>query len=307
MKTNEVNKMFKQKFWIRFELGLVGLDGKAYFEEVIRRSRSICNLLFSMNDEILFINRISYLKEESKHEKLGIYRFLKSKRALKHLDHQVIPYEYDESDEEWATSQYEVRVKFEDIRLTYLLTALANKDFNKKQKVHGNILLYNMTKQILFDMYDDRGCDVYGISKESLLPLYHQYRSWILDYNRIQIDNIFGEGLVGIFETEVERVQRQTVNEQKVKTTGINLYKDNTCHIVHLLEIPNDKITTFEEEIEQTGFKWRLKSEDLNTSFYIVFKTEALALIDYQSELMNMYAKKYGGVYHSWEVERAFR
>ncbi|MDQ8737009.1 hypothetical protein [Paenibacillus sp. LHD-38] len=35
MKTNVVNQLFKQKYWIRFELGISGLEEKAYFNEVM--------------------------------------------------------------------------------------------------------------------------------------------------------------------------------------------------------------------------------------------------------------------------------
>ncbi|WP_169091603.1 DUF3885 domain-containing protein [Paenibacillus sp. PL91] len=305
MKTSVVNNMFKQKYWIRFELGPVGLEEKAYVNEVMKRSNSICNFLFSKNDEVHVINRISYLNEKSKHEKLDMHRFFKTKQTVKHLEHQVIPYEY-EDDEQMVTSEYRVRVKFEDIRMSYLLTALANQDFGRKPRVHGNVMLFNSTKQILLYIYDDRGCDVYGVSKESLLPLYHQYRSWILDYDRIHIDNVFEEGLAGVFETETERSARQYANELKVQSTDINLYSNNTCHISHLLEIPNDQSKQFEEEIGGTGFTLRLQSKDQDTSVYQVTKTEALALINYQSELMNLYSKKYGGVYCNWEIARAF-
>ncbi|RCW48883.1 hypothetical protein [Paenibacillus prosopidis] len=119
-------------------------------------------------------------------------------------------------------------------------------------------------------------------------------------------DNVFDEGLAGVFETETERAARQSANQLKVQSTGIDLYKDNTCHISHLLEIPNDQCNRFEEEIGGTGFTLLRQSKDRDTSVYQVNKTEALALIDYQSELMNLYSKKYEGVYRSWEIVRAF-
>lgn len=93
MKTNVVNQLFKQKYWIRFELGISGLEEKAYFNEVMQRSYSICSFLFSKNDEVYVINRISYLKKDSMHEKLDMHRYFKTKRAVKHLEHQVFPYE----------------------------------------------------------------------------------------------------------------------------------------------------------------------------------------------------------------------
>lgn len=91
-----------------------------------------------------------------------------------------------------------------------------------------------------------------------------------------------------------------------MQSTGINLYRNNTCHISHKLEIPNDQSKQFEEEIGGTGFTLRLQSKDQDTSVYKVIKAEALALINYQSELTNLYSKKYGGVYCSWEIGKSF-
>ena len=43
----------------------------------------------------------------------------------------------------------------------------------------------------LYHLYDDRGLDVLGSSRELLLPLYHQFHGWILEYNLEQIDRVF--------------------------------------------------------------------------------------------------------------------
>lgn len=40
----------------------------------------------------------------------------------------------------------------------------------------------------LYHLYDDRGLDVLGGSRELLLPLYHQFHDWILEYNLEKID-----------------------------------------------------------------------------------------------------------------------
>ena len=42
-----------------------------------------------------------------------------------------------------------------------------------------------------YHLYDDRGLDVLGSSRELLLPLYHQFHGWILEYNLEQIDRVF--------------------------------------------------------------------------------------------------------------------
>lgn len=46
---------------------------------------------------------------------------------------------------------------------------------------------------ILYHLYDDRGLDILGGTRELLLPLYHRFGGWILDYDRERIDRIFSE------------------------------------------------------------------------------------------------------------------
>ena len=43
----------------------------------------------------------------------------------------------------------------------------------------------------LYHLYDDRGLDVLGGSQKLLLPLYHQFHDWILEYDLEKIDQIF--------------------------------------------------------------------------------------------------------------------
>ena len=43
----------------------------------------------------------------------------------------------------------------------------------------------------LYHLYDDRGLDVLGGSRELLFPLYHQFHDWILEYDLEQIDRVF--------------------------------------------------------------------------------------------------------------------
>ena len=107
----------------------------------------------------------------------------------------------DEEDTEMETKQYSLKVKKHDVRLGYLIQSIGNKEFGMKPRVNGSFYLLNLTKETLFHMYDDRGCDVYCLEKEKLLPLYYKLRKWILDYNRIQIDHMFEQGLSNIYET----------------------------------------------------------------------------------------------------------
>ena len=43
----------------------------------------------------------------------------------------------------------------------------------------------------LYHLYDDRGLDVLGGSRELLRPLYHKFHDWILEYDLERIDELF--------------------------------------------------------------------------------------------------------------------
>lgn len=46
---------------------------------------------------------------------------------------------------------------------------------------------------VLYHLYDDRGLDVLGGTREIIFPLYTEFNDWILDYNRARIDAVFPE------------------------------------------------------------------------------------------------------------------
>ncbi|MEH6930498.1 DUF3885 domain-containing protein, partial [Priestia megaterium] len=54
-----------------------------------------------------------------------------------------------------------------------------------------DIYFINLSKKMIFHLYDDRGCDILASNKESIRFLYEEYNNWILDYNREEIDLLF--------------------------------------------------------------------------------------------------------------------
>lgn len=301
------NQLMKQSFnWIRFELGLVELHGSKYFKEMHDRAKSIFNFLFTESDSIWLIASISNDNAYKGIDLPNIKRFLRNKKLIYNLKCKTVPYEYDEEDAEMRTIQFSLKVNKKDIRLDYLIEAIGNRDFARKPMINCNLSFVNETKGILFHMYDDRGCDVFSLNRDTLSTLYHKFRKWILDYNRVQIDHAFEEGLFNCFETIEEKEKRLKTNKLKVDKTKINLYQNNTCRITHALEIPNEFAEACVNEIGLTGFIVTVEDRKSDSTIINVSKTEALALIDYQTELMSLYSKKYIGNYKGWSVEIAF-
>ena len=206
-------------------------------------------------------------------------------------------------------NEYKVRFVYSKLKCVphqEILEAIGNYEQGREPSIGQSVYFINPDKDIIFRMYDDRGCDVFGLNKDTLMPLYQKFRKWILDCNRIEIDGAFKEGLYNYYETANEKEKRMTENRLKVEETNINLYQDNTCHITHDLVIPNEWAEECINEIGETGFDIAIGNKNSQGTNMEVTKTEALALVDYQTELMSLYSKKYKGEYIGWSVKVAF-
>lgn len=106
-------------------------------------------------------------------------------------------------------------------------------------------------------------------------------------------DRALSEGLFNYYETFDEKEERLKANRVKIKQTKINLLQLNICHITHVLEIPNELARECASEICEAGFNIAIEGESYDYSINKVTKIEALALVDYQTELMFLYSKKF--------------
>ena len=73
-----------------------------------------------------------------------------------------------------------------------LLKAAINTDFaTRTPQFNGECYLINKTKQLVLNLYDDRGMDVVSTNKDQLKALYRSHNKMILDYDRERIDKMF--------------------------------------------------------------------------------------------------------------------
>ena len=80
--------------WIRFELGLIQLEGKEYFEEMHHRATTILNSIFDKNDDILIVGCISNPIGHKEIDSPNIKRFIKNKKLIYGLKCKTIAFEY---------------------------------------------------------------------------------------------------------------------------------------------------------------------------------------------------------------------
>jgi hypothetical protein len=170
------------------------------FQLVYKQTSTIFDDLFEQDDFLFLVTNVYKHKTREKQiGKLKVYRnFLKSRELMKQLRVTTYPYpfEWDEA-EEYEMQQFSLLCKREDIRVNELLKAASNEDFPLKPKLGGYSIAYpdvffvNITKDIIFFVYDDRGCEVIAREADHLRPLYKKYYDLIEEVDRKRVEKGF--------------------------------------------------------------------------------------------------------------------
>ena len=198
---------YSWEYGIRFEISMpwVEHEDRSNLQQIKERSTGIFNLVFQDTDEILLITDIHCEKNDTflRKRPTNVYKkYVKSKELLKTLKHNILPNVFSEDDDEdyedMVTHRFVLSCKKSDIRYHQLLSAISYEDFPhptrilKRNYSSGyDIYFVNVTKKMIYHLYDDRGCDVIAANKEDLRQLYVDCNDWILDYDRDQIDQLF--------------------------------------------------------------------------------------------------------------------
>ncbi|WP_224723728.1 DUF3885 domain-containing protein [Paenibacillus vietnamensis] len=187
---------------IRFELGdprFYDLDTNHYMERVYFRAIELFKALHDNNDEIVIVTNGHFAdKQRNQVKKLYLYkRYIKSKRLLRNLRLDVIPYVFADEDENpdelTKTYRYMITCKVYELDYRNLLKAICNQDVGIKPKTHHDVFFLNINNGTIYHVHDDRGCDIISHSNQAIKEIYLKYKDWILDYDRETIDKTFEE------------------------------------------------------------------------------------------------------------------
>ncbi|MEK3889872.1 DUF3885 domain-containing protein [Bacillus sp. FSL K6-3431] len=175
-----------------------------YFNLVYDQALSLFNDIISEEDKIILVTNMyqhkSYVRRSKK--KMKVYsHYLKSKNIRFHLKQETLPYMFDDEEEaeENSTSQFSLYCSKQDIHYPLLIKAICNQDFpSLKPRLHNPFRLYdpdlfiiNVNQNVIFYIYDDRGCEVVANDIETIRPLYEKYAGWVDEYCRDEIEKRF--------------------------------------------------------------------------------------------------------------------
>lgn len=166
-----------------------------YFNTVYYQATTLFNKLFSDGDQLYLVTNIYQYKNNNKtsRKKMKVYHhYVKNKNLRYRLKQTRLPYMFDDEEDavEKCTSQFSLYCHKQDLRYELLIKAICNQDFHELQpRLHNPFGLYepdiffiNTTKDIIFYIYDDRGCEVIAKDIETIRPLYEKYIDWVDEY-----------------------------------------------------------------------------------------------------------------------------
>ncbi len=199
---------YSWEYGIRFEISMpwVQHECKNNLQQIKERSIGIFDRVFYDPDEVLLVTDVHCEQNNTilQQKPTKVYqKYMKDKRIRQQLHHQVLPSVFLEDEdgedyEDMVTHRFVLCCKKSDIRYKPLLTAISYEDFPHPTRIlkgirgtYIDIYFVNITRKIIYHLYDDRGCDVIASNKEDLRSLYEELNDWILDYDREKINKIF--------------------------------------------------------------------------------------------------------------------
>lgn len=170
-------------------------------KQAFHRSITLFDEVFRGTDEMMLITDVhttvsnSYLQKSP----LNVYlKYVKQRDVLTRLQHEVIPDLPEEEEDQRVIHRFSLLCKKGDIRYQQLLQAICHEDFAHpstilKSNPSSGVEVYfiNVTWNLIYHLYDDRGCDILASDKNDIRFLYETYNDWILDYDRNVIDETF--------------------------------------------------------------------------------------------------------------------
>ncbi|MCM3758514.1 DUF3885 domain-containing protein [Sporosarcina aquimarina] len=170
-------------------------------KQAFHRSITLFDEVFRGTDEMMLITDVhtslsnSYLRKKP----LNVYlKYVKQRDVLTGLRHEVIPDPLEEEENQRVIHRFSLLCKKGDIRYQQLLQAICYEDFAHPSTILKNnpssgveVYFINVTGNLIYHLYDDRGCDILAADKHDLRFLYETYNDWILDYDRNVIDETF--------------------------------------------------------------------------------------------------------------------
>lgn len=178
-------------YGLRLEVGnpelALSKQWATYVEDSIEKALSIYHSIFAPKDRVLIIiDRTPDKELKAKFSRCQM-------RRVRTLAYPAFLEDQEEYEPVWF-HRYFYLGNSSDIPETLLLRRIV-----EGEVLGGNhpyfsscVYCYNVTKGFLFHLYDDRGADLIGFSREFMVEYYHKLNGLLLDFDRKRMDDLYG-------------------------------------------------------------------------------------------------------------------
>lgn len=150
-----------------------------YIPDAIKRACKVFYSAFSDNDDLLLMCDCTPTKP--------------FKEAIpKNAGHQRIRMEKeDDEGNKYTYYRYLYKMKVSEFPAEKIFGFIVETELGGDWRYSSNIFVYNLNRNIMFKLYDDRGAFLIADKVDTLKPIYYQLNDMLLDYNRAEMDRIF--------------------------------------------------------------------------------------------------------------------
>ena len=183
-------------FSLRFELG-GDFEGPLRFVQALDRARAIALAMFSESQTL--VATVSIYGEEratrrrsaaiQQLEKIGFRHPFGAPAKVAENDQDYIAEFGGDLYRYWYGAQF---INDEASATAFLWASIGREmDISPKARWVDTIHIADIRKRLALTAYDDRGMDVIGPRESALSSIYRKFNSWLLDYDRAEMDAQF--------------------------------------------------------------------------------------------------------------------
>lgn len=179
------------QYCIRFEIGVGDIydkdmtPQKAYVENALSRAMTIYNN--GVKTPALLMWEIYPESEED----MNKFKSLFFKKIISIMPQEDFSQIIDFDNDTVKQTQLFWDMKNSKIPIDKVFREIILGDIGGSKEFISSIFLFDIENHVILHLYDDRGLDIVAYDKNTLTPIYNKLNTWILDYDRKQIDKIF--------------------------------------------------------------------------------------------------------------------
>jgi len=171
---------------IRFELAHG--EEKNYYSK-IENGKIRANILFEeVFKDSKIVQMIFIISQYSSKNKMDKFLYRNTFKVVDSFVTKSWDRFYDEE-----TTILVIETEKSNLRVSKIIDGICYEDFYRygKLRIKSPIIFYNKQENLILNIYDDRGCDIWSDNLKRQKEIYNKYNSWILDYDRDTISKFY--------------------------------------------------------------------------------------------------------------------